>query len=147
MKIEELLGIPSNCVMDKLIAKEKVFQNANLNSSNKKLFTDYVNQIRWNSRLAEDNTRILPYRDETKKYNEVEIIFITLKEEKLKELSDANKINNSFFVQDKKIERIVELLFRLITFPELIIVQYKNYIILLLGRTFYNKILIIYNLK
>ena len=126
MRIEELLGIPSNCVIDRLVAKEKVFQNANLNSNDKKLFIDYVNQIWWNSRLAEDSTDIIPYKDDTKKYNEVEILFITLKEEKLRELSDSNKTNSLFFVQDKKIERIIEILFRFILFPQLIVLNYRS---------------------
>lgn len=44
------------------------------------------------------------------------------------------------FIQDKKIERIVELLLKVITFPELIIVQYKGYIRLFVSHISVNLI-------
>ena len=124
--IDDFLNVPSDCIIDKVIAKEKFYSYGGLNSKDKQFFQDYVGQIRWHARFAEDNTHILPYNDETKKYNEVEILFITLKEEKLRELSDSNKTNSSFFVQDKKIERIIEILFRFILFPQLIVLNYRS---------------------
>ena len=135
--IDDFLDIPSNCKIDRVIAKEKFY--ANLNSKDQKIFQDYIRQIRWYSRLAEDNTNILPYNDETKRYNEIEIISIVLKDENLKELTDSNKVNNAYFVQDKKIDRLLDITFRFITFPQLIVMQYRNKIKLCVTHLTINK--------
>lgn len=124
VSISDFLEIPSNCIIDKVIAKEKFYDN--LKSKDQQIFQKFIRQIRWHARLAEDNTHILPYNDETRRYNEVEIISIVLKDENLKELTDANKVNNAYFVQDKKIDRILDITFRFITFPQLIVMQYRN---------------------
>ena len=124
VSISDFLEIPSNCIIDKVIAKEKFYDN--LKSKDQQIFQKFIRQIRWHARLAEDNTRIIPYNDETRRYNEVEVISIVLKDENLKELTDANKVNNAYFVQDKKIDRILDITFRFITFPQLIVMQYRN---------------------
>ena len=49
-----------------------------------------------------------------------------MKDENLKELTDRDKVNNAYFVQDKRIERVIEIIFRFITFPQFIVLQYRN---------------------
>lgn len=139
MLIDEFLDIPSELKSDRVIAKEKLFSKGSLNTNDKRYFQDYVKQIRWYARLAEDNIHIIPYNDKTRRYNEVEIITIILKDENLKELTERNKVNNAFFVQDKKLDRILDILFRFITYPQIIVLQYKNMIKLCVAHVTINQ--------
>lgn len=132
----EFLKIPKEYSVDSYIAKERLINSGGLNSNDKNILKDYVRQIQWCYRFREDNIRIKPYLSETRRYGEVEIINVILKDENISRSSSEYNT----FVQDKKIERIVELLFRLITFPELIIVQYKSYIRLFVSHISVNLI-------
>ncbi len=118
---KKILKIPNEFEIDSYIAKERLINSDGLNSKDKHVLKDYVRQIQWCYRFREDNIHIKPYLTDTRRYGEVEIINVILKDENISRSSSENNT----FVQDKKIERIVELLFRLITFPELIIVQYR----------------------
>lgn len=121
---KEILKIPNEYSIDKYIAKERLIKSGGLNSSDKKILTDYVRQIQWCYKFTKENIRIEPYFDDKRRYGEVEIFNIILKEENI----SYSPKEDAVFVQDKKIERIVELLFKTISFPELIIVQYKSFI-------------------
>jgi len=121
---KEILKIPNEYSIDSYIAKERLINSGGLNSKDKEILKDYVRQIQWCYRFREDNIRIKPYLTDTRRYGEIEILNVILKDENISKSS----LEDNTFVQDKKIERIVELLFRSITFPELIIVQYKSYI-------------------
>jgi len=120
----DYLKIPKEYAIDKYIAKDRLVKSGGLKSVDKKNLQDYVRQIQWCFRFREDNIRIKPYFDDKRRYGEVEIINVILKDENISKSPAEDKT----FAQDKKIEKIVELLFRLITFPELIIVQYKTQI-------------------
>ena len=127
MLIKDFLEVPKDCIIDKVIAKDKIANFADLKGKDKELLKKYVNQIRWYCCFKQDNLKIPPYNDDEKDYNEVQIINVILKDENLKEFSETQKMEtNSFFVQDKKIERIIEIIFRSIIFPQLIVVQYKS---------------------
>lgn len=121
---KELLKIPKKYSIDSYIAKERIIKSRGLNSNDKEFFTDYVRQIQWCYRFREDNIHIQPYLDDTRRYGEVEIINVILKDENI----SKSYLEDTIFIQDKKIERIVELIFKSITFPELIIIQYKSLI-------------------
>lgn len=121
---KEILKIPKEYSIDKYIAKERLINSGGLNSSDKSLLKDYVRQIQWCYKFTKENIRIEPYLDDKRRYGEVEIFNIILKDENI----SYSPKEDSVFIQDKKIERIVELLFKTITFPELIIVQYKSFI-------------------
>ena len=133
---KEILKIPKEFEIDSYIAKERLINLGGLNSNDKTILKDYVRQIQWCYRFREDNIRIKPYLSDTRRYGEVEIINVILKDENITRSSSEDNT----FIQDKKIERIVELLFRLITFPELIIVQYKSYIRLFVSHISVNLI-------
>lgn len=133
---KEILKIPKEFEIDSYIAKERLINSGGLNSKDKHILKDYVRQIQWCYRFREDNIHIKPYLTDTRRYGEVEIINVILKDENISRSSSEDNT----FVQDKKIERIVELLFRLITFPELIIIQYKNYIRLFVSHISVNLI-------
>ncbi len=133
---KEILKIPNEYSIDSYIAKERLINSGGLNSSDKKILKDYVRQIQWCYRFREDNIRIKPYLTDTRRYGEVEIINVILKDENISRSSSEDNM----FIQDKKIERIVELLLKVITFPELIIVQYKGYIRLFVSHISVNLI-------
>ena len=133
---KEILEIPNEYSIDSYIAKERLINSGGLNSNDKTILKDYVRQIQWCYRFREDNIRIKPYLTDTQRYGEVEIINVILKDENI--TRSSSEYNT--FIQDKKIERIVELLFRIITFPELIIVQYKSYIRLFVSHISVNLI-------
>ena len=133
---KEILEIPNEYSIDSYIAKERLINSGGLNSNDKTILKDYVRQIQWCYRFREDNIRIKPYLTDTRRYGEVEIINVILKDENI----TRSSWEYNTFIQDKKIERIVELLFRIITFPELIIVQYKSYIRLFVSHISVNLI-------
>lgn len=121
---KDILNISNEYSIDCYIAKEKFIYYGNLKTDDKTIFKDFVRQIQWCYRFREDNMGIKPYFDDKRRYGEVEVINIILKDENLSKSSKKDQ----FFKQDKKIERLVEIVFRLIKFPELVIVQYKSYI-------------------
>lgn len=121
---KEFLKIPKEFSIDKYLAKERLINSGGLKSSDKEILTDYVRQIQWCYKFTKENIRIEPYLDDKRRYGEVEIFNVILKDENI----SYSPKEDSVFVQDKKIEHIVELLFKTISFPELIIVQYKSFI-------------------
>jgi len=121
---KEILKIPKEYSIDKYIAKERLINSGSLKSSDKNILTDYVRQIQWCYKFTKENIRIEPYLDDKRRYGEVEIFNVILKDENI----SYSPKEDAVFIQDKKIERIVELLFKTISFPELIIVQYKSLI-------------------
>lgn len=133
---KEILRIPNEYSVDSYIAKERLINSGGLKSNDKEILKDYVRQIQWCYRFREDNIHIKPYLTDKRRYGEVEIINVILKDENI----SRSPLEDNTFVQDKKIEKIVELLFRLITFPELIIIQYKNYIRLFVSHISVNLI-------
>ena len=133
---KEFLEIPKQYSIDKYVAKERLINSGNLKSTDKGLLKDYVRQIQWCYRFRKDNIHIEPYLQDDKRYGEVEIINVILKDENI----SFSPRQDYIFTEDKKIDRIVELLFRLITFPELIIVQYKSCIRLFVSHISVNRI-------
>lgn len=121
---KDILKIPKEYSIDKYVAKERLINSGGLKSSDKEILTDYVRQIQWCYKFTKENIRIEPYLDDKRRYGEVEIFNVILKDENI----SYSPKKDSVFVQDKKIEHIVELLFKIISFPELIIVQYKSFI-------------------
>ena len=121
---KEFLKIPKEYSIDKYLAKERLIKSGSLKSSDKNILTEYVRQIQWCYKFTKENIRIEPYLDDKRRYGEVEIFNVILKDENI----SYSPKEDSVFVQDKKIEHIVELLFKTISFPQLIIVQYKNLI-------------------
>jgi len=55
---------------------------AGVSRADRKLFTDVIEKVTWLYNLRPDTINVLPYKDEEKEYNEIEVIEVTLKEEK-----------------------------------------------------------------
>lgn len=105
--IEELLTIPDECKVNDIIAKDLIFSEGELKSSDKKIFTNYVKQVRWLYSLKKENIGINQYNDDTKEYLEVEIINIVLKE-------------------DKKLARIADIVMRIMPYPIVLVFEFKG---------------------
>lgn len=120
--IDKLLDIPKECIVNQVIPKKVIFEEANLNSSDKAVFTEFVRQFKWYAKFAESTIRIPKYSDEIREYEEVEIINIILKDENIHRSTNSN----SYFKEDKKIDRILDIIFRFMPFPLLIVVQFKK---------------------
>lgn len=118
--IEDILEVPRDCIVDSVIPKKDVFEAAELNNKDKRIFTDLVKQIKWCYNFTEDNIRVNKYNDETRSYDEVELINITLK------YDNVHKIDIGKFKEDDKIDRIADIMMRFIPYPIILTIQYDN---------------------
>lgn len=118
--IEDILEVPRDCIVDSVIPKKDVFEAAELNNKDKRIFTDLVKQIKWCYNFTEDNIRVSKYHDETRSYDEVELINIALKYE------NVHKIDIGKFKEDDKIDRIADIMMRFIPYPIFLTIQYDN---------------------
>ncbi|WP_405305919.1 DUF4391 domain-containing protein [Methanobrevibacter sp.] len=118
--IEDILEVPNNCIVDAVIPKKEVFEAANLNSKDKRIFTDLIKQIKWCYNFTEDNVRVDKFIDEERRYEEVELININLK------YDNVHKIDIGKFKEDDKIDRIADIVMRFIPYPIILTIQYEN---------------------
>lgn len=118
--IEDILEVPNNCIVDAAIPKKEVFEAANLNSKDKRIFTDLIKQIKWCYNFTEDNVRVDKFIDEERRYEEVELININLK------YDNVHKIDIGKFKEDDKIDRIADIVMRFIPYPIILTIQYEN---------------------
>lgn len=118
--IEDILEVPTNCVVDSVIPKKEVFEAADLKNKDKRIFTDLIKQIKWCYNFTEDNIRVEKYVDEKRRYDEVELININLK------YDNVHKIDVGKFKEDDKIDRIADIVMRFIPYPIILTMQYNN---------------------
>ena len=118
--IEDIMEVPSNCIVDNVVPKKHVFEAADLKQKDKKIFTDIVKQIKWCYNFTEDNIRVNQYVDEIRRYDEVEVININLK------YDNVHKIGIGKFKEDDKIDRLADIVMRFIPYPLILTVQYEN---------------------
>ena len=133
---KDILNIPNKYSIDYYIAKEKFVSYGNLNSDDKEIFKDFVRQIQWCYRFRDEEIGIEPYFTDEKRYGEVEIINIILKDENLFQSPKEDK----FFKQDGKIDKLIKIVFKLIKFPQLLIVQYRSHIRLYVSHVSVNMV-------
>ena len=118
--IEDILEVPRNCIVNSVIPKKEIFEAAELNNKDKRIFTDLIKQIKWCYNFTEDNIRVSKYSDDLRNYDEVEVINITLK------YDNVHKIDIGKFKEDDKIDRIADIVMRFIPYPIILTVQYDN---------------------
>ena len=118
--IENLLEVPKECIVDIVIPKKDIFDAGDLKSKYKKIFTDLVKQIKICYNFTEDNIRVAKYDDGIRKYDEVELINITLK------YDNVHKIDIGKFKEDDKIDKVAEIIMRFIPYPIILTIQYEN---------------------
>ena len=118
--IEDIYEVPKSCLVDYVVPKKAVFEAADSNTSEKRIFTDLIKRIKWCYKFTEDNLRINPYLDEVRNYVEVEVITIELK------YDNVHKIAIGKFKEDSQIDDIAKTVMRFIPYPIILTAQYEN---------------------
>lgn len=107
MDTYRFLNIPDSCFIGSTIYKKLFYENANLSTSDKSLFTDTINKVVWLYCLKPETINIPAYKDEVRDYPEIEVIEVLL-----------NK--------DYKLNRIAEIIMRTIPYPMLLIFKLED---------------------
>lgn len=107
MENYDIFNIPKSCEVKNTIFKKLFYENADLSSADKTLFADVVSKITWLYCLKADTINIQPYKDDIREYGEVEFIEVDLNE-------------------DRRINRIAEIIMRTIPYPMVLIFRLGN---------------------
>lgn len=101
------LNIPDSCWIGTTIYKKLFYENADLNASDKTLFTDVINKITWLYCLKPETINIPAYKDEMRDYPEIEVIEVLVH-------------------KDYRLKRIAEIMMRTIPYPMLLIFKLED---------------------
>lgn len=104
MDVYKFLNIPDLCFIGNTIYKKLFYENADLYSSDKALFTEGISKITWMYCLKPETINIQPYRDDARDYPEIEVIEVEV-------------------TKDYKLKRIAEVIMR--TIPYLMLLIFK----------------------
>lgn len=107
MDIYNKLNIPDECRINRTVFKKMFYDNAAISKGDKDLFIDSIDKITWIYCLNQDNMNIPAYVTEEREYLEMEIIEVTLSE-------------------NKGIKRIAEIIMRAIPYPMLLIFSFEG---------------------
>ena len=102
MDTYDFLKIPDSCFIDNTIYKKLFYENADLSTSDKSLFTDTISKITWINCLKPETINIPAYKDEVRDYPEIEVIEVLVH-------------------KDYKLKRIAEIIMRTIPYPMVLI--------------------------
>lgn len=102
MEDYEFLNIPDSCFVGNVIYKKLFYENADLGTRDKAIFTEAIEKIRWVYCLKPETINIPVYKDQERDYPEMEVIEVRLKE-------------------DKNLKRIAEIIMRTIPYPMLLV--------------------------
>lgn len=98
----EKLAVPDSCYLGKRMSKRMFYENAQLNATDKKAFTDDIDRITWMYTLKPDTINISRYEDEEREYHEIAVIQVNLK-------------------QPQRYKRLAEVIQRAIPYPMLLV--------------------------
>ncbi len=73
------LAIPDSCYLGKRVYKKLFYENAQLNSTDKKAFMDDIDKITWRYTLKPETINIAKYEDGEREYLEIAVIDVVLK--------------------------------------------------------------------
>ncbi|WP_425538081.1 DUF4391 domain-containing protein [Microaceticoccus formicicus] len=107
MDTYNFLKIPDSCFIDNTIYKKLFYENADLSTSDKSLFTDTISKITWINCLKPETINIPAYKDEVRDYPEIEVIEVLVH-------------------KDYKLKRIAEIIMRTIPYPMLLIFKLED---------------------
>lgn len=107
MDMYKCLNIPDNCFIGNTIYKKLFYENADLSTNDKSLFTDTINKVTWLYCLKPETINISAYKDEVREYPEVEVIEVLLH-------------------KDYKLKRIAEIIMRSIPYPMVLIFRLEG---------------------
>lgn len=121
MIIDDIIEFPIQCKISRTITKKDIYDVGNLKNNDKNNF-NIIKQIKICYNFNEDNMRITPYKTDEKDYEEIQVINVNLNEDKIK------KINLFESKTEKKLNKIVKIILRIIPYPIILSMQYKSYI-------------------
>ena len=107
MDAYKFLNIPDSCFIGNTIYKKLFYENADLSTSDKSLFTDTINKVTWLYCLKPETINIPAYKDELRDYPEIEVIEVLVH-------------------KDYKLKRIAEIIMRTIPYPMLLIFKLED---------------------
>jgi len=107
MDTYKFLNIPDSCFIGSTIYKKLFYENANLSTSDKSLFTDTINKVVWLYCLKPETINIQTYKDEAREYSEIEVIEVHVDKE-------------------CKLNRIAEIIMKTIPYPMLLIFKLED---------------------
>lgn len=107
MDTYDFLNIPDSCFIGNTIYKKLFYENADLSTSDKSLFTDAINKVTWLYCLKPETINITAYKDEVRDYPEVEVIEVLVH-------------------KDYKLKRIAEIIMRTIPYPMVLIFKLED---------------------
>lgn len=110
-KLYEKMNIPKECEVGNIIFKKLFYENGNMNTKDKDIFTNHIEKILWKYSFKEKNLNIKAYKTEKLAYEEIAVIGILLKE-------------------DKKYKRIAEIIQNTIPYPLILIFVKEDKILL-----------------
>ena len=100
-------NIPTTCNVGNTIYKKTFYENADLSSADKKLFTDNIKKISWLYCLKPETINIRAYKDDIREYPEIEVIEVDIE-------------------KDTKLRRIAEIIMRTIPYPMLLFFKLED---------------------
>lgn len=107
MPLYECLHIPKACEVRNTIFKKLFYDNADLGSVDKALFTDNISKITWVYSIKTENINIKAYKDDIRDYSEIEVLEVSLS-------------------KNTKIKRIAEIIMRSIPYPMLLVFKFES---------------------
>ncbi|WP_302852931.1 DUF4391 domain-containing protein [Methanosphaera stadtmanae] len=107
--IQQTLKYPEECYYNQKLPKKQVYENAELNTRDKKTFTKNIEEMALTYYFNTKTLNIPPYTDTTRRYTEIAIFEIQLRE-------------------TTKLNRIADIILRFIPYPTLIIFEINEYI-------------------
>lgn len=99
--------IPKSCEVGNTIFKKLFYDNADLNKTDRDLFTEQIDKIIWAYSFKPETINIKPYQDEEREYSEIEIIEVKL-------------------LTAGKTKRMAEIIMRAIPYPMLLVFTLNN---------------------
>lgn len=105
--IFDYLKIPKSCEVGNTIFKKLFYDNADLNKTDRDLFTEQIDKIIWAYSFKPETINIKPYKDEEREYSEIEIIEVKL-------------------LTAGKTKRMAEIIMRAIPYPMILVFTLDN---------------------
>ncbi|WP_129597595.1 DUF4391 domain-containing protein [Anaerophilus nitritogenes] len=81
-KLYEKMNIPKECEVGNTIFKKLFYENSNMSSNDKDIFTNHIDKILWKYSFKEENLNIKAYKTDELDYEEIAVIEVLLNDEK-----------------------------------------------------------------
>lgn len=120
-KLYEKMNIPATCEVNNTIFKRLFYENANMSSSDKDIFTNHIDKIVWKYSFKEENLNIKRYKTDELDYEEIAVIEVLLNEY-------------------KKYKRIAEIIQNTIPYPLILVFVMEDRVLLNTANKRVNKV-------